>query len=54
MNVISTIVWTKKYDEQSFDDALQRIHLILADHDYFNLDQPIWYKSIHIYNATGL
>lgn len=44
MKIISTIVWTKRYDEQSFDDALQRIHLILADHDYFNLDQPLWYK----------
>ncbi|MGE7999275.1 phosphotransferase [Lysinibacillus sp. NPDC093190] len=38
MNIISTIVWTKRYDEQSFDDALQRIHLILADHYYFNLN----------------
>ena len=54
MNVISTIVWTKRYDEQSFDDALQRIHLILVDHDNFNLDQPLWYKSIPIDNVTGL
>jgi len=40
--------------EQSFDDALERIHLILEDHDYFNLNQPIWYKSIPIDNVTGL
>ncbi|MGE8034602.1 hypothetical protein [Lysinibacillus sp. NPDC093692] len=46
MNIVSMIVWTKKYDEQSFDDALERIHLILANHDYFNLVQPLRYKSI--------
>ncbi|QGG50898.1 phosphotransferase [Lysinibacillus pakistanensis] len=54
MNIISTIVWTKKYDDQSFDDALERIHLILEDHDYFNLDQPLWYKSKSVDNVTGL
>lgn len=44
----------KKYDEQSFDDALERIHLILEDHDYFNLDRPLWYKSKTVDNVTGL
>ncbi|MCW1241925.1 aminoglycoside phosphotransferase family protein [Bacillus pretiosus] len=46
MNIFSTIVWTKKYDEQSFDDALERIDFILQDHDYFIFDKPLWYKVV--------
>ncbi|WP_078380783.1 aminoglycoside phosphotransferase family protein [Sutcliffiella halmapala] len=46
MNLFSTIVWTRKYDEHSFDDALERIDLILQDHDYFNFDKPLWYKTV--------
>lgn len=46
MNIFSTIVWTKEYDEQSFDDALERIDFILQDHDYFNFDKPLWYKIV--------
>ncbi len=46
MNIFSTIIWTKKYDEQSFDDALERIDFILQDHDYFTFDKPLWYKVV--------
>jgi aminoglycoside phosphotransferase (APT) family kinase protein len=43
MNIFSTIVWTNKYDPNSFGDALERIELILEDHEYFNSIQPKWY-----------
>ncbi|WP_257146967.1 hypothetical protein [Bacillus cereus] len=46
MNIFSTIIWTKKYDEQSFDDALERIDFILQDHDYLTFDKPLWYKVV--------
>ncbi|SET82422.1 Predicted kinase, aminoglycoside phosphotransferase (APT) family [Oceanobacillus limi] len=45
MNIFSTIVWTVKNDPDSFDDALERIDLILEDHDYFNSIKPRWYNS---------
>ncbi|WP_155590909.1 phosphotransferase family protein [Lysinibacillus cavernae] len=45
MTVFSTIVWTRQYDPQSFDDALERIHLILQDHDYFSSAKPLWYSE---------
>ncbi|MCR6112001.1 aminoglycoside phosphotransferase family protein [Bacillus sp. A301a_S52] len=45
MNIFSTIVWTKNYDPNSFDDALERIERILEDHDYFNTVKPKWYTS---------
>lgn len=46
MNIFSTIVWTRKYDAQSFDDALERIDFILQDHDYFTFDKPLWYRTV--------
>ena len=46
MNIFSTIVWTKHYDPSSFDDALERIHLIIQDHDDFNSAKPLWYKAL--------
>ncbi len=45
MNVFSTIVWTINYDPNSFPDALERIEIILEDHDYFNSNKPKWYSS---------
>lgn len=45
MNIFSTIVWTTNYDPNSFNDALERIELILEDHDYFNNMEPKWYNS---------
>ncbi|MEN1937874.1 phosphotransferase [Paenibacillus sp. 102] len=45
MNIFSTIVWTRKYDPASFNDALERIDLIVRDHDFFNSNKPIWYNS---------
>ncbi len=46
MNIFSTIVWTKQYDPSSFDDALERIHLIIQDHDDFTSAKPLWYKAL--------
>jgi len=43
MSIFSTIVWTTKNDPHSIDDALERIELILEDHDYFNRIKPKWY-----------
>lgn len=45
MTVFSTIVWTRQYDPSSFDDALERIQLILQDHDHFSWTKPIWYTD---------
>ncbi|WP_459500641.1 aminoglycoside phosphotransferase family protein [Bacillus sp. C1] len=45
MNIFSTIVWTRKYDPASFDDALERIDLIVKDHEFFNSNVPMWYRS---------
>jgi len=45
MTVFSTIVWTRQYDPQSFDDALARIHIILQDHDNFSSMKPLWYAE---------
>ncbi|MUK87818.1 phosphotransferase [Ornithinibacillus sp. L9] len=44
MNIFSTIVWTSNNDPNSFDDALERIEIILEDHDYFNSIKPKWYN----------
>lgn len=44
MNIFSTIVWTTNNDPNSFDDALERIEIILEDHDYFNNIKPRWYN----------
>ncbi|MCY1445662.1 hypothetical protein D9M71_621890 [compost metagenome] len=45
MTVFSTIVWTRHYDPRSFDDALERIHMILQDHDNFSSIKPLWYAE---------
>ena len=45
MTVFSTIVWTRHYDPRSFDDALERIHMILQDHDDFSSIKPSWYAK---------
>ncbi|WP_010096933.1 aminoglycoside phosphotransferase family protein [Ornithinibacillus scapharcae] len=45
MNIFSTIVWTTMHDPASFEDALERIEIILEDHDNFERIKPKWYKS---------
>ncbi|CAG9623105.1 aminoglycoside phosphotransferase family protein [Sutcliffiella rhizosphaerae] len=43
MNIFSTIIWTNKNDPKFFEDALERLEIILEDHDYFNNIKPSWY-----------
>ncbi|MEI5909708.1 aminoglycoside phosphotransferase family protein [Bacillus spongiae] len=52
MNIIFTIVWTNKYDPNSMEDAMERINIILEDHDDFNLIQPKWYDPMSSYRLS--
>lgn len=53
MNIFSTIVWTIKHDPNSMDDALERIEIILEDHESFERIIPKWYKHEYIENTSS-
>ena len=45
MSIFSSIVWTLKVAKDDLDNMLEKINIILKDHDYFNKIQPGWYET---------
>jgi aminoglycoside phosphotransferase (APT) family kinase protein len=45
MDIFSTVVWTLKVAPHTFDKMLDRLYLILEDHDYFKRITPFWYRA---------
>lgn len=44
MCVFSTVVWTLKVVPKDMDNMLNKIRIILEDHEYFTNVKPRWYK----------
>lgn len=45
MSLFSSIVWILKVAKDDIDIMLEKINVVLKDHDYFNKIQPSWYES---------
>ncbi|MEO4052979.1 aminoglycoside phosphotransferase family protein [Solibacillus sp. CAU 1738] len=45
MSIFSSVVWILKVAENDIDNMLEKINVILKDHEYFNNTQPSWYEK---------
>lgn len=44
MTVFSSIVWSLKVAPHVFDNMMERLRIVLDDHQYFDLMQPKWFQ----------
>ncbi|HFR4146286.1 TPA: aminoglycoside phosphotransferase family protein, partial [Bacillus cereus] len=45
MTVFSSVVWTLRAAPHMLDDMLERLTIVLEDHNNFELSKPIWFQS---------
>ncbi|CKH76781.1 Uncharacterised protein [Streptococcus pneumoniae] len=44
MTVFSSVVWTLRAAPHMLDDMLERLTIVLEDHNNFELSKPIWFQ----------
>jgi len=44
MNVVGSVPWIRKVKPEETGQMIDRIHAVLAEHRWFELDTPLWYS----------
>ncbi|MEN2767408.1 phosphotransferase [Ornithinibacillus sp. 16A2E] len=45
MVIFSSVVWTIRFVPDQLDEMMERLNVILEDHQYFELWKPLWYQE---------
>lgn len=41
---LSSVVWSLRVTPDKIDEMLERLYLVLEDHNYFERAEPIWFQ----------